>query len=141
MSDEVKVILDLSSDVQLLFEQQQVDLYREIQQELPSIRLERLSDPDAPKGSKDIVTVIVAATSLVTALTPLILGILKQFTPPNRSVEWIVEETETRNPDGSSTIQRKRVLSSNERHLQDQQIEQPKTAKPPRSKGVKETKD
>jgi hypothetical protein len=137
MTDEVKVILDLSDEVQTLLEQQQVDLYREIQQELPSIRLERQSDPDAPKGSRDIVTIIVAATSLVTALTPLILGILKQFTPPNRSVEWLVEETETRKSDGSSTIQRKRFLSSNEQYLREQQTAQSKTVTPSGSKGAK----
>ena len=36
MSEEVKVILDLSNDVQALLEEQGIDLYQELQQELPS---------------------------------------------------------------------------------------------------------
>jgi len=34
MSEEVKVILELSDDVQTLLEEQGIDLYQELQQEL-----------------------------------------------------------------------------------------------------------
>jgi hypothetical protein len=52
-------------------------------------------------------------------------------TPPNRAQTWIVEESETLHPDGSKTIHRKRVLSSNEQHLSEPKVEHPKIAKPP----------
>src|SRR5436189_2359151 len=110
MTDEVVVILDLSHHAQLLLEQQGVDLYQELQRELPSIRLTRQADPEAPPGSRDIITVISVTTGLVGTLTPIILRILNMITPPNRSQTWIIEETETIHSDGSRTIQRKRVL-------------------------------
>src|SRR5207245_2576650 len=109
MADEVKVILDLSDEVQSLLARQRVNLYREIQKELPDIKLELQSDPDAPAGSRDFTTVILAAASLVTALTPIILRILNQITPPNRSQTYTIEETETRDPDGRVMITRKRI--------------------------------
>ena len=46
MSKEVKVILELSDDVQTLLEEQGIDLYQELQQELPSIHLQKQSDPE-----------------------------------------------------------------------------------------------
>lgn len=130
MTDEVTVILDLSHDVQMLLEQQGVNLYQELQHEFPSIHLTREADPEAPPGSRDIVTVISVTTGLVGALTPIILRILNMVTPPNRSQTWIVEEIETLHPDGSRTIHRKRVLSSNEQRLSEPQIEHPKLVKP-----------
>src|SRR6266699_6011060 len=108
MSEEASVILDLSPEVRTILEQQGVDLYEEIQRELPSARLEVQSDPQAPKGSRDVVTVIAVTATLVSALTPIILRILNMITPPDRSRTWMVEEIETRHPDGSITIHRKR---------------------------------
>ena len=133
MADEVTVVLDLSHDVQTLLEQQGVNLYQELQHELPSIRLTRQADPEAPPGSRDIVTIISVTTGLVGALTPIVLRILNMVTPPNRSQTWIVEETETLHPDGSRIIHRKRVLSSNEQRLSETQVEHPKVAKLPSS--------
>ena len=133
MADEVTVILDLSHDVQTLLEQQGVNLYQELQHELPSLRLTRQADPEAPPGSRDIVTVISVTTGLVVALTPIILRILNMLTPPNRLQTWVVEETEVLHPDGSKTIHRKRVLSSKEQRLSEPQVENPKVAKLPSS--------
>src|SRR5437588_8115291 len=104
MANEVAVIIDLSHDVQTLLGQQGVDLYQELQHELPAIHLSRQTDPQAPPGSRDIVTIISVTTGLVGALTPVILRVLNMITPPNRSQTWIVEETETLHPDGSTTI-------------------------------------
>jgi hypothetical protein len=133
MSDEVTVILDLSHDAQTLLDQQEVDLYQELQRKLSSIRLSRQTDPEAPPGSRDIVTVISVTTGLVGALTPVILRILNMITPPNRAQTWVVEETETLHPDGSRTIHRKRVLSSNEQRLSEPQVDPSKALKPPSS--------
>ena len=114
MANEVKVILDLSDDVQTLLEQQGINLYEELQREMPSLRMELQPDPEAPTGSRDITTVILAVATLASSLTPLIIRILNEFTPPNRSVHWEVEETETRQPDGTVIIQRKHVRSRDE---------------------------
>ncbi|WP_201390166.1 hypothetical protein [Ktedonobacter sp. SOSP1-85] len=128
MSSEIMVILDLSYEAQMLLDQQGVDLYQELRQEVPSIRLMHVADPEASPGSRDIVTVISVTTGLVGALTPIILRILQMITPPNRSQTWIVEETETVLPDGSRTIQRKRILSKQEQHLPQPHDEQPRKA-------------
>src|SRR5260221_9612387 len=130
MAHEVKVILDLSDEVKALLYQQGVDLYEEIQLEIPSARLEIQSDPTAPTGSRDAATIIVVTTSLITALTPIIIRILDRFTPPNRSETWAVEETNSILPDGSVTIIRKRVLSTNEQRLHKQYKDKSKPALP-----------
>jgi hypothetical protein len=114
MPEEVKVILDLSPEAQTLLEEQGVDLYAEIQLELPSARLEMQSDPEASEGRKDIVTVIAVAATLVSSLTPIILRILNMITPPDRAQTWVEEEQETRHPDGTVTKVRKRFLSKSE---------------------------
>ena len=111
------VILDLSDEVQAFLDQQGVDLYQELQQEMPSIQLIRQSDPNAPLGSRDIVTVLSVTTGLIAAMTPIILRILSMITPPNSSQTWIVEEVETQHADGRKTIHRKRVLSNSEQRL------------------------
>jgi hypothetical protein len=141
MPEEVKVILELSDDVQTLLEEQGIDLYQELQQELPSIHLQKQSDPEAPSGSRDLATVILATASLVTALTPVIIRILNQITPAHRAQTWIVEEIETRHPDGTTTIQRKRVLSSNESRSIEQPADQQTPTKPAISEATKETKE
>lgn len=131
MANEVTVIVDLSHDAQTLLEQQGVDFYEELQHQLPAIHLSRQTDPAVPSGSRDIVTIISVTTGLVGALTPIILRVLNMITPPNRSQTWIIEETETLHPDGSTTIHRKRVLSSNEQRLSEPQVEHPKVTKAP----------
>ncbi|SRR5258708_5941765 len=141
MSEEVKVILDLSNDVQTLLEEQDIDLYQELQQELPAIRLEKQSDPESPSGSKDLATIILATASLVTALTPVIIHILNQVTPAHRAQTWIVEERETRHPDGTTTIQHKRVLSSDASHALEHSADQQIPAKPAISDVTKEIKE
>lgn len=114
MEQETKVILDLSDEVQAFLEQQNVHLYEELQQAEPSLRLQVEPDPDALRGSRGLTTVILAAASLVSSLTPLIIRILNQHTPPNQSNRWEIEETETRHPDGTIIIQRKRVRARDE---------------------------
>ena len=133
MSEEASVILDLSPEVRTLLERQGVDVYEEIQRALPSARLELQSDPDAPKGSRDVVTIIAVTATLVSALTPIILRILNTITPPDRDQTWTIEETETRHPDGSTTIHRLRVGSKHEQRPY-QQIDQSKATEiaPPR---------
>lgn len=109
MENEILVILDFSPGILDLLERQSVNVYEELQQEMPELRIERMPDPEAPTGTKDIATVILALASLTGALTPLIIRILNQCTPPNRSSHVDVEELETRYPDGRTTIQRKRI--------------------------------
>ncbi|HLG61321.1 MAG TPA: hypothetical protein VKY19_05275 [Ktedonosporobacter sp.] len=118
MSDEVKVILDLSPAVQELLYRQEVDLYQELRRSFPSIRVTKGPDPQARPGSKDVaVDIILATATLISSLTPVIIRILDQITPPNRFTTWVIEETETRDTDGKTVMQRKYVRSSNERHI------------------------
>ena len=138
MPKEEKVILDLSPEVQTLLEEQGVDLYEEIQRELPSARLEMQSDPEASQGSKDVVTVIAVTATLISSLTPIILRILNMITPPDRAQTWTVEDIETR---GSTTIQHKHVFSSSEQRPYQQQAEQPKTPQIARPNEAKEAKE
>jgi predicted thioesterase len=116
MIDTIKVILDLSDDIQELLAKEQIDLYKEIQEELPSVRLEVMSDPEAPVGSRDLTTVILATATLVSALTPIVVRILNQFKPD--STELVVDETETRHSDGSTTNHRTRISSKREYNRQ-----------------------
>ena len=95
MAQEVKIILDFSDDVQTFLEQQQINLYEELQREMPTLRLTFEPDPDAPEGRRDPTTVILAVATLVSSVTPLIIRILNQYTPANRAAHWEVEETET----------------------------------------------
>jgi hypothetical protein len=111
---KIKIILDLSDEVQAFLEQQQIDLYEELQREMPSLRLAFEPDPDAVEGRRDPTTVILAVATLVSSLTPLIIRILNQYTPANRTTHWEVEETETHRPDGTVIIQRRRISSRDE---------------------------
>ncbi len=97
MAQEVKIILDLSDEVHTFLEQQQINLYEDLQREMPSLRLTLEPDPDTPEGRRDPTTVI-----------------LNHYTPANHTMHWQVEETETRHPDGTITIQRRRVSSRDE---------------------------
>ena len=83
-------------------------------QNISALRLEIRPDPEAPAGSRDAITTILAVATLVSSLTPLIIRILNQFTPPNRSAHWEARETETRHPDGTITIHRVQVRSREE---------------------------
>lgn len=133
MSEEASVILDLFPEVQAIIEQQGVDVYEEIQRELPSARLELQSDPDAPEGSRDVVTIIAVTATLVSALTPIILRVLNMITPPYRDQTWTIEETETRHLDGSTTFHRMRVRSKREqRPYQDGDQSQVREIAPPK---------
>ncbi len=114
MEDEIKVILELSHDVQSLLDRQNVDLYQELQRRIPSIRLLHELDAPTQNGSRDIVPVLYGVAAVITSLTPVILAILKQITPPNRAKTWVVEEVETQHPDGAITIQRKQIRSTDE---------------------------
>lgn len=107
MADTVKVILEISDGIRDFLERKQIDLYAEIREEIPSSKLEILSDPAAPAGSKDLVPAIVVATSLISALSPLIIRTFNQFKPDTTEVK--IEETETHNPDGSVTIHRIKI--------------------------------
>lgn len=112
MSSVTNVVLDLSPEVQELVEQQHIDLYGAIQEEFPSVRLEAMADPAAPSGGRDIVTVIVVTTGLITALTPAMIRILNQYKPD--TTEIMQEETESRHPDGTVTIRRIHVYTKRE---------------------------
>ena len=124
MANTIYVFLDLSDDVQEYLQQQQIDLYSEMQQELPDIALDVMSDPDAPTGSRDLATVILASAVLITALTPAIIRILNQFRPD--STDWVVEEGETHHIDGSITTYRKRIFSKREYNRMMQPAQQSK---------------
>jgi hypothetical protein len=123
MVDTVKVILEISDEVQDFLGCKQIDLYEEIREELPSSRLEVMSDPEAPAGSRDLVTIIVATTALISALSPIIIRTFNQFKPDATEVR--IEETETHHPDGSSTIHRIKIYKQEEYNKQ-AQIESPK---------------
>lgn len=128
MSDEVNVILDLSPAVRELLYRQEVDLYQELRRSFPSLRVTKGPDPQARHGSKDVaVDIILATATLVSSLTPVVIRILDQITPPNRSTTWIIEETETRDTDGKTVMQRKYVRSSNEQHILSGQPDSPKS--------------
>ena len=134
MADTVKVILDLSDDLQEFLERQNVDLYREIQQELPALQLEVISDPNAPAGSRDLITVIVVTTALISALTPVIIRILNQFKPD--STDLVVDETETHHPDGGITFHRTYVYTKREYNQQAQLQQSAKLDLPQSSNGT-----
>jgi hypothetical protein len=138
MDQEARVILDLSPEVRNLLEEQGVDLYEEIQRELPSAQLEMRSDPRAFLGSRDVVAVIAVTATLVSTLTPIILRILNMITPPDRAQTWVVEEIETRHPDGSTTIHRKSVRSKSEQRPYQQPEDQSKAAEAAPSKEGKD---
>jgi hypothetical protein len=114
MAQKIKIILDLSDKIQTFLEQQNVNLYEELQQAEPSLQLRVERDPDTPQGSRDLTTIILATASLATSLTPLIIRILNQYIPPNQSAHWEVEETETHQPDGTVIIQHKRIRVQDE---------------------------
>ncbi|GHO88020.1 hypothetical protein [Dictyobacter formicarum] len=114
MTEDCKVILQLSNEVQVLLDDQGVDLYRELQQEIPTLRVIMSGDPEAPSGARDIVPILYASAAVIGALAPIIKSILDRITPPNRANEYVVEEIETRHPDGTVVIQRKGVRSKKE---------------------------
>ena len=141
MPEEVYVILDPSPEVRSLLEEQGTDLtdlYEVLQREVPS-RLDVMSDPEMPGGSRDVVTVIAVAATLVSSLTPIILRILNMITPPDRTRTYLVEEIETRHPDGSTTIHRKRIRASSEQRSYQEQADQSQIIEMPQLRGGKES--
>ena len=129
MTSTVNVILDFSPGTQELIERHRLDIYRAIQEELPTIRLGTMSDPAAPSGSKDLATIIIVTSGLITALTPLVIRILNQFKPD--TTEFVQEEIETHHPDDTVTIHRIRIYTKRE-YNQGRQLPQiPKKAELP----------
>jgi hypothetical protein len=134
MSDEAQIILDLSPAAQEQLDRHNIDLARELQRELPSLRL-RISyqtDPAAPAGRKDIVAIIYASAAfigsvagLITAVRPIILRIMDSTTPPIKTTTWTIEER----PDGSK-IHRLQVSSSSEHSDELSQSDPPAIDKP-----------
>jgi hypothetical protein len=118
MAGTVKVILEISDGIQDFLERKQLDLYTKIQEEIPSSKLEIQSDPAAPAGSKDLVTIIVVATAFINALSPIIIRTFNQFKPDTTEVK--IEEKETYNPDGSITIHRIKISQQQEYNKQTQ---------------------
>src|SRR5690349_4111604 len=121
MIDKIKVILDISKDAQVLLDQQDIDLYQELQKEIPSLQLSTQPDPEGLKGGRDLTTVILATASLVSALSPIIIRILNQITPSNRDETWTIEEVETRQHDGTIIVHRKRIRSLQEQRVSGQE--------------------
>jgi hypothetical protein len=138
MDEDINILLDLSDEVLEIIEQQRIDIFQEIQEELPSIRLKAMSDPSAPLGSKDIATFIVATATLVGALTPLVIRLLNQYKPD--TTEIIHEETETRYPDGRVTIRRIRFYTKREYNKQAQLPQQIQQPEPPQIESGDHTK-
>jgi hypothetical protein len=136
MADTVKVILDISDEVQEFLKRKHIDLYAEIQEELPSSKREVMSDPTAPAGSKDLITIIVVATAFISVLSPIIIRTFNQFKPDTTEVK--IEETETHHPDGSFTIHRIKVYQQQEYNKQ-AQLQPPK--KPDLSKLLEQSKE
>jgi hypothetical protein len=132
MSDEVQIILDLSPDAQRLLDRQGIDLVRELQREIPSLRVSYQADPAAPAGRKDIVPVLTATAALITsvaalvkAVSPIILRLLDMASPPDKATTWTIEEHQ----DGTK-IRRLQVHSSRERSATQSQSEPPAIDKP-----------
>ena len=127
-----KVILDISNEIQDFLERKQIDLYQEIQEEIPSVKLEARSDPTTPAGSKDLVTIIVVTTALISTLTPIIIRAFNQFKPD--TIEVNIEETETHHSDGSVTIHRIKIYQQQEYNKQPQ-LQPPNKPDPPKLLG------
>jgi hypothetical protein len=98
MNTAIKVILDISNEVQELLDQQEIDLPFAIQEELPQVRLIDITDPEAPSGSRDITIAMLATATLLGALYPIIVRILNQFKPDTTEVR--IEEKTTYSADG-----------------------------------------
>jgi hypothetical protein len=114
MTTETKVILNLSGNVRDLLEEQQIDLYEELQQDLPNLHVQIEADPQAPAGTRDLIQILYGSAAVIAALSPVIIHIINRFTPPNRTVSWKIKVTETHNPDGSVTTHRIYVYSEDE---------------------------
>jgi hypothetical protein len=132
MSDEVQIILDLSPAAQRQLDRQGIDLVRELQHEVPSLRISYQADPAVPAGRKDIVALITASAgligsvaALVTAVRPIILRIMDRTTPPTQTTTWTIEERQD-----DTKIHRLQVYSSSERGAEQSQSEPPAIDKP-----------
>lgn len=114
MANEALILLDFSDEARMLLEQQDINFYEELQQAVPSLKLDVRADPTAPAGSKDATTIILALASLVSSLTPLLIRLMNQFTPANRAQQWEVDEQESRSTDGTVIIHRRYIRSQAE---------------------------
>ena len=128
MTAMIKVILDISDEVQELLDQQGVDLPYAIQEELPQINLTDITDPDSPSGSKDITTVILATATLLGALYPIIVRILNQFKPDTTEVR--IEERITNSADGKPEYTRLSIYIE-KKYNQQASINDSRTSKKP----------
>jgi hypothetical protein len=128
MTDTIKVILDISDEVQELLDQQGVDLPHAIQEKLPQIKLTDITDPESPSGSKDITTAILATATLLGALYPIIVRILNQFKPD--ITEMRVEERITHSTGGKPEYTRISI-STEKKYNQQASIAGSQTAKKP----------
>jgi len=61
------------------------------------------------------------------------------ITPPDRTRTYLVEEIETRHPDGSTTIHRKRIRASSEQRSYQEQADQSQIIEMPQLRGGKES--
>jgi hypothetical protein len=114
VAKEVKIFLNLSEEVQGLLEDNRIDLYDELLEEEPDLRRTIEANPEAPEGTRNLETVLLATATLVASLTPLIIHIINRFTPPDRLETWTVEDVETRDANGEITTQHKYIHSLHE---------------------------
>lgn len=105
MQNQIPVLLNLSEEIEVILHQQRINLYQIIQEELPEAHLSVMSDPQAHRGEKDLITVIIVTTpSIILAISPIIIRILNQFKPDTTEIR--IEEIETHHPHGGTTIHR-----------------------------------
>jgi len=124
MQSQTKVFLDFSEEVEEIFQQQHIDIYQAIEEELPEVHLSALSDPQAQRGEKDLITVIIVTSpAIILAITPIVIRVLNQFRPDTTEVR--TEEIET-HQDGS-TIHRISI-SLQRQHNQQAKIPSPQQA-------------
>jgi len=65
MIGDRKIILDLSDNVRSFIEEQQIDLYGELQQEVSDIRVQIEADPEVPSGTRDLVQVLYGTAAVI----------------------------------------------------------------------------
>jgi hypothetical protein len=99
MQNQVAVLLNLSEEIEEILQQQRIDLYQVIQEELPEVHLSVISDPQAHRGEKDLITVIITTIpAIILAISPIVMRILNQFKPDTTEIR--TEEIETHHDEG-----------------------------------------
>jgi hypothetical protein len=105
MYGQTITLLNLSEEIQEILQQQQIDLYQVIQEELPETQISVISDPLALHGEKSLTTAILASVpAIIYSIAPIVIRVLNQFKPDTTEIR--TEETETHHADGSFTIHR-----------------------------------